>query len=111
MKRMAAIGARPVRPRFRRKPALRGIVMARLQNARSTLRATLAALVGIALLQCAAPAHAQHSKGARKEDPSTAAAAQEKKQKARQIDEAYKASLKAIPDKPPSDPWGGMRSK
>jgi hypothetical protein len=63
------------------------------------------------LAQLAVPAHAERGKGARKEDPATAAAAAQKREKARQIDQAYKASLKAIPDKPPADPWGGMRSR
>jgi len=33
----------------------------------------------------------------------------EKKQKAKEADEAYRAKLREIPNKPKADPWGGMR--
>jgi uncharacterized protein YecT (DUF1311 family) len=67
----------------------------------------------IVLLAClayaATPAHAQRHKGEQKQDPAAQANAAEKKKKAREIDDAYKSALKAIPDKPKSDPWGSMR--
>jgi hypothetical protein len=67
----------------------------------------IAALVCLAFLM--APANAQRRGGGeRKQDPAAEAAA-EKKQKAREADEAYKAALKAIPDKPKADPWRGIR--
>ncbi len=85
--------------------------MASPRHARSKSRAIPAALAWAAVLlfQLAMPAHAQRSKGERKEDPAMAAATAQKKEKARQVEEAYRASLKAIPDKPAPDPWGGMR--
>ena len=45
-----------------------------------------------------------------KQTPQQAAAQMEKKKKAKQTEDAYRASLRAIPDKTSKpDPWNGMR--
>jgi hypothetical protein len=33
----------------------------------------------------------------------------EKAKKAKEIDDAYRATIQSIPNKPKGDPWGGMR--
>ncbi len=78
----------------------------------SGIQAAVAAVMCIAVaLTMFTPAAAQKMGRGEKSNPQNEATAIEKKKKAREIDEAYKASLKAIPDKPKPDPWDGMRSK
>jgi hypothetical protein len=74
---------------------------------------TFALLVccAMAMAQFTPPAHAQKMGKGEKGNPQNDAAALEKKKKGREIDDAYKATLKTIPDKPRADPWGGMRLK
>ena len=54
-------------------------------------------------------AHAQNMRA--KQSPEQQAQQMEKKKKAKEADDAYRASLRVIPDKMPakSDPWSGMR--
>ncbi len=76
------------------------------------IRAAVAAVICIAVaLMMFTPAAAQRMGRGEKRTPQNDAAALEKKKKAREIDDAYKATLKTIPDKPKADPWGGIRSK
>jgi hypothetical protein len=54
--------------------------------------------------------HAQGTRGKhREQDPAAQAKAAESKKKAKELDDAYRSSLRSIPDKPKTDPWGGMR--
>jgi hypothetical protein len=50
-----------------------------------------------------------HAKAGHKHNPAADAAAAAKNEKAREVDDAYKAALKTIDDKPKKDPWSGMR--
>ena len=65
--------------------------------------------IAVAVMQFTSGAYAQKlspaGKGGARDDAATVA----KKKKAREIDEAYRATLKTIPAKPTADPWGGMR--
>ncbi len=52
--------------------------------------------------------HAQGMRG-KNRDPAAQAKTAESKKKAKELDEAYRAAVRSIPDKPKSDPWGGLR--
>jgi hypothetical protein len=83
--------------------------MASIRNSKARL-ALKVLLIAAALTQFAAGAYAQKMGGrAGKSGSPENAAGIEKKQKARAIDEAYRATLNTIPNKPKADPWGGMR--
>jgi hypothetical protein len=77
----------------------------------SGMRSAIAAVIciAVALTLFTPSAHGQKIGRGGKGNPQNDAAAAEKKKKAREIDDAYKAALKAIPDKPRTDPWGNMR--
>lgn len=64
----------------------------------------LAALMSVIVM-----AGIAHAKAGHKHNPAADAAAAAKNEKAREVDDAYKAALKTIDDKPKKDPWSGMR--
>jgi hypothetical protein len=65
----------------------------------------LGATAAIALL-LAAPAYAQRAPAAPQDPPKSQTQIDQEKA----ADNAYKRSLRNIPDQPPADPWGGARA-
>lgn len=73
-----------------------------------TLARALGAAALLALL--GGPAYAELGGKAPPGPPPPAAKSQKEIESERAADQAYKNSLKNIPDKPPADPWGNARS-
>jgi hypothetical protein len=70
------------------------------------MRTVVVALAAVAIL--AAPAYAQrHGKGGR--NATSDQQSEMRKKKASAAEKDYKSALDKIPDKPPADPWGGVR--
>ena|SRR5438552_1185758 len=68
------------------------------------------ALIAIMVALLADPAYAQRGAGKGRQPESKQQQSAEQKKKARQVEEAYEAALKTIPDKKPSaDPWKNVR--
>jgi len=71
---------------------------------------SIAAVAAVLLMQT--PSHAQHSSPPAGPSEKEKTKAQEKRASEKDIDEAYKATLKQIPDAKQQkvDPWGSMRT-
>jgi len=69
-------------------------------------------LIGvIALLALLAPpAYAQRSPSASEPSEKQKAAEAEKRKRAQEIDQAYKAAIQRVPDQQKADPWGSLRA-
>jgi hypothetical protein len=75
------------------------------------IRTPVRALGAAALLALlGGPAFAQLGGKAPPGPPAAAGKSQQEIESERAADQAYKNSLKNIPDKPPADPWGNARS-
>lgn len=79
---------------------------------RRALRSFSIAAVAAVLLMQTPYAHAQHSSPPAGPSEKEKAKAQEKRASEKDIDEAYKSTLKQIPDAKQQkvDPWGSMRT-
>jgi hypothetical protein len=79
---------------------------------RRALRSFSIAAVAAALLMQTPYAHAQHSSPPAGPSEKEKAKAQEKRASEKDIDEAYKSTLRQIPDAKQQkvDPWGSMRT-
>ena len=78
---------------------------------RRALRPFSIAVVAAVLLMQAQYAHAQHASAPAGPSEKEKTKAQEKRASEKDIDEAYKSTLKQIPDaKQKVDPWGSMRT-
>ena len=79
---------------------------------RRALRSFSIAAVAAVLLMQTPYAHAQHSSPPAGPSDKEKAKAQEKRASEKDIDEAYKATLRQIPDAKQQkvDPWGSMRT-
>ena len=75
------------------------------------MKTRLIAVVAAVLLLMLPCAHAQHSSAPAEPSPKEKAKAQEKRASEKDIDEAYKSTIKQIPDaKQKVDPWGAIRT-
>lgn len=82
-----------------------------IQRDRRALRPFSVAVVAAVLLMQVPYAHAQHSSPPAGPSEKEKAKAQEKRASEKDIDEAYKSTIKQIPDaKQKVDPWGSMRT-
>jgi hypothetical protein len=79
---------------------------------RRALRPFSIAVVAAVLLMQAQYAHAQHASAPTGPSEKEKAKAQEKRASEKDIDEAYKSTLRQIPDAKQQkvDPWGSMRT-
>lgn len=83
----------------------------RNEKNRRALRPFSIAVVAAVLLMQAQYAHAQHASAPAGPSEKEKAKAQEKRASEKDIDEAYKSTIKQIPDaKQKVDPWGSMRT-
>jgi hypothetical protein len=83
----------------------------RHEKMRRALRLFSMAMVAAALLMQAPHAHAQHASAPAGPSERERAKAQEKQLSVKETDEAYKSTIKRIPDaKQNVDPWGTMRT-
>jgi hypothetical protein len=83
----------------------------RVKKNRRTLCPFSVAVAAAVLLMQTPYAHAQHSSAPAGPSEKEKAKAQEKRASEKDTDEAYKATLKQIPDtKQKVDPWGSMRT-
>ncbi len=86
------------------------LVVQRDEKNRRVLRLFSIAMVAAALLT-QVPAHAQHSSAPAGPSEKEKAKARDKQINEKETDEAYKSTLKRIPDaKQNVDPWGNLRA-
>ena len=82
-----------------------------MKKNRRALRPFSIAVVAAVLLMQAQYAHAQHASAPAGPSEKEKAKAQEKRASEKDIDEAYKSTMKQIPDaKQKVDPWGTIRT-
>lgn len=82
-----------------------------MKKNRRALRPFSIAVVAAVLLMQAQYAHAQHASAPAGPSEKEKAKAQEKRASEKDIDEAYKSTIKQIPDaKQKVDPWGNTRT-
>jgi len=83
----------------------------RHEKMRRALRLFSMAMVAAALLMQAPHAHAQHASAPAGPSEKDKAKAQEKRASEKDIDEAYKSTIRQMPDaKQKVDPWGSVRT-